>query len=325
MTRSKPLISVVIPCYNEEKNIVRAYKAVRDVFETLPHYDFEIVFTDNHSTDNSFQEMDRLAQEDKRVRVARFSRNFGFNKSLLTGYRLARGKAAIQLDCDLQDPPALFPVFLQKWEEGHDVVAGVRMKRKESPALEATRKIFYRLLNSMSEDNLMEDAGDFRLVDKSVLDQLRELNAATPYVRGLIAVFGRNPVGVPYEREARIYDESKFPVIKLIDLAVEGIVSHSTVPLRISSLAGFGIAGCTFLLALFYIFSRALFGWEWPPGFATQTVLILFGISLNAIFLGIIGEYISRIYQQLQGRPLTVIEKAINLTGETAEQERKAS
>jgi len=309
------LISVVMPVFNEEDNIELAYQAIKTVFETelSEKYVFEIIFTDNHSTDNTYQVLQALALRDSRVRVARFTRNFGFNKSLLAGYRLARGDAAIQLDCDLQDSPTLFGTFLTYWEMGHDVVVGKRNKREENFFLQNARKAFYRFLNRISEDNLAIDGGDFRLVDRSILNKLHKVHDATPYVRGLISTLAARQIMFPYERQSRKFGKSKFPLVRLIGLAIDGIVSHSIVPLRLASLTGLVVATLAFLSALLYLVGRMFFHTRWPSGFATEVVLILFSTSLNAIFLGIIGEYIARIYKQLRYHPLTIIESSINL------------
>jgi dolichol-phosphate mannosyltransferase len=309
----RKLISVLIPVFNEEANVRNAYQRVKAVFDTLPEYAFEIVFTDNASEDQTFQVLQQLAAEDDRVRVARFSRNFGFNRSVLTAYRLARGDAAMQLDCDLQDPPELLTDFLKLWEAGHDVVVGVRRKRTEARWLQAARKLFYRILHSVSDDNMVEDGGDFRLVDRSVIERLRWVEDAEPYTRMLTSLFARNQIGVPYDRSERVAGSSKFPLSKLIGLAIEGFLAHSTAPLRLASIFGLGVAVLTLLLSVFYIVMRLFTDMAQPAGFTTTTVLILLGMALNAIFLGIIGEYLGRIYNQMRRRPLTVIADAVNL------------
>lgn len=310
------LISIVIPVFNEEANIERAYEAVAAVFDRISdRYDFEIVFTDNHSTDRSPEMLAALCARDRRVRMARFSRNFGFNRSVLTGYRLARGDAAVQIDCDLQDSPDLIPEFLDLWTKGHDVVVGVRRQREEGRLLQGARRFFYRVLNRISEDNLVVDGGDFRLIDRSILDQLRTIHDAMPFVRGLTSVLAKNQIGVHYDRQSRQYGQSKFPVRRLTGLAMEGIFAHSTVPLRIASYIGIIVAVVTALLSGFFILGRLMFDANWPAGFATTTVLLLFSISLNAIFLGIIGEYLARIYNQVRWRPTTVIANAVNFDG----------
>jgi dolichol-phosphate mannosyltransferase len=309
------LISIIVPVYNEEPNVRRAYAAIVEALAGIGDVDYEIVFTDNHSTDGTFRELQVLAAADPRVRVLRFARNFGFHRSILTGYRHARGDAAIQIDCDLEDPPSLFPAFIQLWRDGHDVVVGIRTERAEGAATTMLRRVFYRLLRRISDVPLAIDAGDFRLVDRHILDQLRGINDAQPYVRGLISELARNQAGVPYRRGRREFAQSKFPLRQMVKLAMDGIFAYSTVPLRIATYCGLFIAIVTALLAGIYVFYRVLVAREFPPGFATTTVLILFGISLNAIFLGIIGEYVGRIYNQVRTRPTVVIEKMINLGG----------
>ena len=311
--KNRKLISIVVPVFNEEANVEAAYEAIARVFDTLPKYDFEIVFTDNHSEDATFANLTAIAARDKRVRVARFSRNFGFNRSVLTGYRLANGDAAIQLDCDLQDPPEMFSQLLEHWEKGHDVVVGVRRNRKEAWILKLSRKIFYRLLKRFSDDNLVLDGGDFRLVDRSILDMMQVVDDAEPYTRALTSLLASNQIGIPYDRAERVAGESKFPVRRLLGLAMEGFLAHSVAPLRISSFFGVVVAVCTTVVALFYVLLKALGMVEGPAGFTTTTVLILIGISLNAVFLGIIGEYLGRIYNQIRRRPLTIIEASINV------------
>ncbi len=309
------LISIIVPVYNEEANVGTAYAAVNNVFAALaPRYDFEIIFTDNHSSDGTFERIAEIAKSDVRVRAVRFARNFGFQRSVMTGYRLARGDAAIQIDCDLQDPPAIFPKFLALWEQGHDVVVGIRRFRDENKLLQWGRKSYYRLLKRISSDNLMLDSGDFRLIDRSILDQLRRIDDASPYTRGLTSLLASNQTGVPYDRAVREKGQSKFPLVKLIGLAIDGFVAHSTAPLRMASFIGLLIALMTALASVFYLLGRLFFGMEWPEGFATTTILILFGISLNAVFLGVIGEYVGRIYEQVRLRPTTVIERSINMT-----------
>ena len=306
-------ISIVIPVFNEEHNVRLAYDEVMRVLdEVKDRYEIELIFTDNHSTDGTFRELTKLAAEDKRVKVIRFNRNYGFHRSLLTAYRHATGDAAMQIDCDLQDPPRLFLTFLSLWEQGHDVVVGIRQNRPEPRWLLTARRGFYRFLNVIAEHPITPDAGDFRLIDRTVLDHLKWINDMDPYIRGLIASFAVNEARVPYNRAKRQYGASKFPVSKLIGLALDGIYGHSTLPLRVASWCGLIVALLTTLLSAYYLVSALAFGATWPRGFATTTLLILFGISLNAIFLGILGEYVSRIYQQVRQRPLTVVERTIN-------------
>jgi glycosyltransferase involved in cell wall biosynthesis len=308
------LISFVIPIYNEEKNVRTAYEAIRSVFESLVgQYNFEIIFTDNHSTDASYEIVQKIAADDKRVRGVSFARNFGFHRSVLTGYRLAVGDAAMQIDCDLQDPPEVIPAFLGQWEQGNDLVVGIRRERNDGQTHLWARKLFYRLLAKMSDDGIILDSGDFRLLDRSILDQLMTVNDAAPFVRGLTSLLAAKQATVPYDRRPRLEGESKFPLRSLIGLAVNGVLAHSVVPLRVATYTGLVIALITFLLTIAYVIGRLVFDVPMPAGFATTTALLLLGITLNALFLGIIGEYIGRIYNQIRVRPTTVIEQAVNL------------
>lgn len=322
MTVKKKLVSVLIPAFNEEENVARAYETVRKVFDGLPGYDFEIIFTDNHSTDKTFALLKEIAAKDARVRVIRFARNYGYQRSVLVAYKAARGDCSVQIDCDLQDPPELIPELLQHWEQGHQVVYGVRRSLPDGPVTAFARKAFYRLMRSLSEDDLPIDAGEFRLVDRVILDQLREVDDTSPYVRGLISSMGFSQVGVQYDRQARIAGESKFPLRALISLAVDGVLNHSLIPLRIASMTSLVVATITFVVIFVYLIGRLLFGQDWPTGFATTTVLLLMSIMLNAMFLGIIGEYLGRIYMQSKKRPVPIIEASLNNSAKTAAPER---
>lgn len=306
------LISIVVPTYNEEDNVERLYEEVARVFDGLDGYEFEIIFCDNHSEDDTFPRVQKLAQRDGRIRGVRYARNFGFNRSVLTGYRLASGDAAVQLDADLQDPPEMIPVLIEQWERGHDCVVGIRKNRQEAVPLQLARKVFYRLLRRVSDDNIVNDAGDFRLIDHTIISHLRYINDAEPYTRALTSLMAKTQIGVPYSRNVRQAGESKYPLRRLFGLAVEGMIAHSVAPLRFASLVGFIIAGaCT--VAAFLFIALKLFGVsEGPRGFTTTALLILFGVGLNAIFLGIIGEYLGRIYNQLRRRPTTVLEDSVN-------------
>lgn len=307
-------VSIVIPVYNEEKNVDRAYRELSRVMGALSReYRYELVFTDNHSSDRTFELLAAIAAKDKRVRVLSFSRNFGYQRSILTGYLHARGDAAIQIDCDLQDPPDMIPAMLKKWREGYKVVYGVREHRKESFIMRSVRSLFYRILHYLSEEKIPVDAGDFRLIDRAVLNELKNLRDAKPYIRGSIAAMGFAQTGIPYKRDERKYGVSKFKLSSLMDLALDGILNHSVVPLRIATFIGLMTSVVTFLMLCIYVVGKIIFDQAWPAGFATTTVLLLLSISLNAIFLGIIGEYLGRIYLQTKQGPVTIVEKKVNI------------
>jgi dolichol-phosphate mannosyltransferase len=312
-TPARKLLSIVVPVLNEEGNVERLYDAVTKVLASLAdRYDYEFVFTDNHSSDGTFAELEALAGRDPRVRVFRFSRNFGFQRSIFTAYTKARGDAAIQLDCDLQDPPALIVDFVREWENGFKVVYGIRRSRREGWLLGALRRVFYRLIDALSEDDLPHDAGDFRLVDRRVLAELVRTRDHRPYLRGALATMGFDQKGIPYDRQARSHGASKFPLRALLGLAFDGILSHSTVPLRMATYVGLTVSVLTFVSLVGYVVGRVLLGQAWPAGFATTTILILLTLSTNALFLGVIGEYVGRIYHQVRQAPFTIIEAEID-------------
>jgi dolichol-phosphate mannosyltransferase len=309
----KPLVSFVVPVYNEESNVLPFYEAVS--YQALlldERYDFEFVFTDNHSTDRTYELLESLANKDDRIRVFRFSKNFGYQRSIMTGYAKCRGDAAIQLDCDLQDPPELAARFLEHWQEGADVVYGIRVQRSESWAINFARSVFYRFMDMLSEDKIPVDVGDFRLISRRIIDLLCVYEEVQPYLRGTIATMGFKQIGIEYTRAARERGESKFPISKMIALAIDGILNHSTVPLRFSTYFGLTISSVTLIMMSGYVIAKLVLGLNWPAGFTTLAALILLSVSINAMLLGILGEYLGRVYRQLRKEPLTIIERSID-------------
>ena len=196
---------------------------------------------------------------------------------------------------------------------GYKVVYGIRKSRKENWWINSLRKIFYRLIDFLSEDYLPKDAGDFRLIDRKIINVLKQIQDSQPYIRGTIATVGFKQVGIPYDRNARISGKSKFKISDMISLAMDGIINHSIIPLRIATFTGFFVSIIAILLSLIYFIGKLIYGPLWDAGFATTTILILMSIGLNGFFLGIIGEYIGRIYKQVKDSPLTIIEEKINI------------
>ncbi len=314
MITGKPLISIVVPVYNEEQTIPVFYPAVLEVIEPLgAQYDFEFIFTDNHSTDQTPQLLADLALRDDRIRAFRFSRNFGYQRSILTAYLKSSGDAAIQLDCDLQDPPQLIPLFLDTWRQGSDVVYGVRKSRLEGRRWTYARKLFYWLVDFLSEDPIPRDAGDFRLISRRVIEELRRINESSPYLRGTIATLGFRQTGIDYARQARTVGSSKFSFYDSIKLALDGIVNQSVVPLRVATYVGTSVALLTVIASLGYILAYYTVGFRAPAGFTTTTVLILGSLGVNAMLLGIIGEYLGRMYLQMKNRSITIIERELHV------------
>ncbi|SDK91204.1 glycosyltransferase family 2 protein [Aliiruegeria lutimaris] len=305
-------VSILIPALNEQDNVRNTYNRVIAVFDELPGYEPEIIFTDNHSSDRTFEILTEIAAADPRVRVIRFSRNVGYQASVLTAYRSASGACAIQLDCDLQDPPELIPQMLDTWCQGYHVVYGIRRSLPDGPVIAWLRRAFYALIDKISNDDLPRNAGEFRLTDRRILDELRRTDDRSPYVRGLISGMGFNQVGFEYDRQARTAGTSKFPLRSMIALAVDGLINHSLVPLRLASLISLTVGLITFLLLIGYTVGKLVFGQDWPAGFATTTILLLLSMTLNAMFLGILGEYIGRIFLQSKDLHRPLVEAELN-------------
>lgn len=307
----KTLITVSIPIYNEERNIKRLVSRLQKVAEIESKYEFEFLFTDNASTDDGFSLLNGLAQSETRIRVLRFSRNFGFQKSILTNYLNAKGKAAIQLDADMQDPPEMISDFLRKWEEGYKVVYGIRRRRKENPLLHLVRRIYYWLVDSLTQYPVPKNAGDFRLIDDIILKELRHTTEQTPYLRGMISSFGYAQIGIPYDRDIRRAGSSKFSFLQLVEIGIDGITAQSIRPLRIVTIFGVLLSISSTLAILYYLMASYFYFDTIPSGFTTIVLLLLFLIGLNAFLLGLLGEYIGRIFNNTRGLPSTIIQDSI--------------
>jgi glycosyltransferase involved in cell wall biosynthesis len=305
-------VSVLVPAFNEEANVRRCYDAIVETFRKLPGHEYEIIITDNHSTDATFEILKQIAAADPRVKVIRFSRNLGYQRSILAAYKAATGDCSVQIDCDLQDPPHLIPGMLDLWRQGNQVVYGVRRSLKDKWHVALMRRGFYWLINALSEDDLPLNAGEFRLVDRRILDELRRVEDTSPYVRGLISAMGFRQVGFEYDRQGRVAGESKFPFRAMLALGVDAVLNHSLVPLRLASLTSLFVGTVTFLLLMVYLIGWIVFGANWPRGFATTTILLLLSMTLNAMFLGIVGEYVGRIFMQSKRRPVTIVEETLN-------------
>jgi dolichol-phosphate mannosyltransferase len=308
----KPLVSISIPVLNESGNLHNLYQRLQALAVRMQdRCDLEFVFSDNHSDDATWAMLTELAAKDERVRAIRFSKNYGFQRSILANYMHTRGDAVMQIDADLQDPPELLEEFFARWQEGFDVVYGVRRKRPESWLLHNFRRLGYWAIDKVSEHPIPRDVGDFRLMDRKVIDVLLKSKTANPYLRGMIAGIGFNQTGITYDRDARVAGESKFNVNRLIRLGLTAVLNHSTVPLRAASFVGIIILAASVLGTLYYLLLR-VFHPDLPPGLASIHILVLFGIGLNSFLLGIIGEYLLRIYLILRADPVAVIQESLN-------------
>jgi dolichol-phosphate mannosyltransferase len=313
MAPGRPLVSLVVPVFNEEDNVMPFYADVRRVIDPLAsRFDFEFVFTDNHSTDKTPELLRELARTDPRIRAYRLSRNFGYQRSILTAYLKCSGDAAIQLDCDLQDPTDLIVQFMDRWQEGYDVVYGTRVSRLESWKWSLARKVFYWLVDFLSEDPIPLDAGDFRLVTRRVIEELRRIDDTRPYLRGTIATLGFNQIGIDYNRGARVRGKTKFSIYDNVMLALDGIINQSVVPLRVATYIGISVSFATALAIFGYLVAYFTVGFRAPAGFTTVTVLILGSLSINAMLLGILGEYLGRMYLQMKKKSLSIVERELH-------------
>ena len=313
LLNKKPLISISVPVLNEEGNIRVLYDRLCILAKRMENRcDMEFVFSDNHSDDKTWSLLSDLAEKDNRVRAIRFSKNFGFQRSILANYMHTRGDAVMQIDADLQDPPEMLETFFEEWEKGYQVVYGIRKKRPEGTFLRNFRKLGYWLIDRLSESPIPRDAGDFRLIDRKVIHSLAKIRTANPYLRGIIASLGFNQIGIPYERSARTIGQSKFGVSRLVSLGLSAVFNHSTVPLRLASFFGIFILAISVVGALYYFVLKAIYP-ELPRGLASIHILALFGIGLNAFLLGIIGEYILRIYLVLRAEPVAIVEQSLNI------------
>ncbi len=308
----KELISITSPCFNEEENIEELYSRVVSIMETLPEYDFEYVFIDNASTDNTIEVLRELASKDRRVKVIINTRNFGHIRSPYWGIINTKGAATIYLASDLQDPPELIPEFLKQWKVGYKIVLAVKPVAFTNPLMHYLRRTYYRLLDKISEVSITQDATGFGLYDKVVLDHIRAINDPYPFLRGLICELGYKIKTITFNQPRRLRGVSKNNFYSLFDIALLGIVSHSMVPIRIASMLGFLIALLSILSACILLVAKLLFWESIPVGYAPIGIgiLIIFGVLL--FFIGMVGEYVGVIHNQIQRHPIVVEKERIN-------------
>lgn len=304
---SPPALSVVIPLFNEEENLPTLYSRLTAVLgEAEP--DYEIVFVDDGSNDQSSTLLQRLAADDPRIVLVELARNFGHQAAVSAGLDYSRGQAVIVMDADLQDPPEILPRFIAKWREGYEVVYAIREKRKENRLKRVTYAIFYRLLQRIANIKIPPDAGDFCLMDRRVVNLLVSMPERNRFVRGIRSWVGFNQVGLPYERQARYAGQPKYSFSRLVYLALDGLVAFSYMPLRIITMLGLGVSLVSIILALFYTLKKLTSGLN-PPGFATLVVAIFFLAGVQLITIGVIGEYVGRIFEEVKRRPLYVARR----------------
>lgn len=307
-------ISVVIPMYYEEEVAQECYERISKVLSQIEDYEYEIIFVNDGSKDKTLQILENIAKNDKKIKVISFSRNFGHQCAVTAGIKYVTGDAIVIIDADLQDPPELIPEMLKLWEDGHEVIYGKRKTREGESAFKLlTAKMFYKTLNALSDVDIPKDTGDFRLVDRKVIDVINELPEHNKFLRGLFSWVGFKQVPYEYERKERFAGRTKYPLKKMLKLASDGIISFSTKPLKL--LGGLGIISIIIsLIILLYSIISWIFnlnnltaGWT-----SIMVTLTLFsGIQLLSIW--IMSEYIGRIYDETKQRPQYIIDKKINI------------
>jgi glycosyltransferase involved in cell wall biosynthesis len=305
----RPLISIVTPFFNEGVGVLHFYQTLTHSLDNLTDFDFEIICIDDGSKDETLSHLIDSSKKDPRIIVLELSRNFGKEAAMSAGIDEAKGDCVIPIDADLQDPPSLISIMLKEWQKGAEVVLAKRIDRSTDSFMKRkTAEIFYRLHNALSSLKIPENVGDFRLMDRVVVDALKKLPERQRFMKGLFAWVGFNTVTIEYIREARFAGSSKFSSWKLWNFAIEGVTSFSLVPLKVWTYLGFlGSLFATFY-ATFIIIRTWIFGID-LPGYASLLVVMLFFGSLQLMSLGIIGEYIGRIYFESKQRPLYIIKK----------------
>ena len=306
------LISVVTPCYNEEENVQTLYEQIKAVFEEIGTYRYEHILIDNASTDNTVAIIKSIAQHDKNVKLIVNTRNFGHIRSPQYAILQAQGDAVILMVSDLQEPPALIKDFIQKWEEGYKIVAGVKPQSQESDLMFAIRKSYYHLISKISDVQLIKNFTGFGLYDQCVIKILRDIDDPYPYFRGLISEIGYEIAQIPYMQLARKRGISKNNFYTLYDSAMLGITSHSKIPLRLATMAGFLLSALSFLAAMIFFALKLIFWQHIPIGIAPLAISLFFFSSVQLFFIGLLGEYIGAIHTQTLKRPLVIEKERIN-------------
>lgn len=303
----RPELTVVIPAFNEQENVEPMYRrlvaALEEVVDGL-----EVLFVDDGSSDGTWRAVSVLAARDRRVRGIRFARNFGHQAALTAGVDAARGRAAVIIDADLQDPPEVIPEMVARWREGFEVVYGQRVEREgETWFKKTTAAAFYRLMQRITNVRIPVDTGDFRLMGERALAAFRSLPERNRFIRGLVSWIGFRQTAVRYARASRAAGETKYPVRKMVAFALDGITSFSFLPLRIGTALGFLVSLLSFLYIVIVIVLKAL-GINYP-GYTSMMASILFLGGVQLIMIGILGEYLARVFEEVKGRPIYLVDE----------------
>lgn len=320
--KKKKLISIVTPCYNEEGNIDELFERIRETMSTLP-YEYEHIFIDNHSTDSTIEKIRAIAVRDPHVKLIINARNFGPLRSPYHAILQSTGDACVLIASDLQDPPEIIAEFLQKWEEGYKTVMAVKPESEESKFIFFIRKLYYRIISSISEIPLVSNATGSGLYDRCVIEELKKINDPYPYFRGLVCEIGFPIAKVPFKQPKRKRGVTKNNFYSLYDTAMLGITSHSKVPLRLMTIAGFALSTLSLLIAIIYFIVKLFFWNSFALGLAPILIGMFFFGAIQLFSIGVLGEYIGMIYTQVRKHPLVVESERINFES-TINNDKKA-
>ncbi|HLY62071.1 MAG TPA: glycosyltransferase family 2 protein [Terriglobia bacterium] len=314
------LLSVIVPCANEEEVLRETHRRLSNALNLIGMA-FEILYVDDGSTDSTMKLLRELQESDSQVRVVCLSRNFGHQLAITAGMEHAAGDALVVIDADLQDPPEVIAEFVERWRAGYDVAYGVRTEREGETAFKLwTAKVFYRLIGRLSDTKISVDSGDFRLLDRKVAGALLAMPERDRFIRGMVSWLGFSQVAVPYRRAARLAGKTKYPLFKMVRFAADGIVSFSTTPLRMATWFGFIVSALAVLGIFFALYAR-LFEKDWVKGWASTLIPVLFLGGVQLICLGIIGEYVGRIYGESKRRPLYLVQERLGFAVQPREHE----
>lgn len=301
-------VSIIIPAYNEQESLPLLYKELTSVIDKLTVYEWEIMFINDGSRDKTLEVLQQLREKDNRVNYIDMSRNFGKEICLLAGFDHVTGDCAIIMDADLQHPPTVIPDFLKKWEEGYDDVYAIRQTRgKESWLRKNFSLLFYKILQKTTRVDVLQNVGDFRLLDRKCIDMLCQMRESERYTKGMYCWIGCKKTGVEFQQGDRIAGESSWNFLSLLSLAIEGITSFTIAPLRLATISGVFIAVCAFIY-LIYIIGKAIIWGDPVAGYPSLMAVILFIGGIQLLFLGIIGEYLGRVFNESKKRPTYFIQ-----------------
>ena len=313
---NKKLVTILVPAYNEEEVLNMLYDRLSSIMNSMPSYEFEILFVNDGSKDNTLNIIQELREHDKRVCYVNLSRNFGKETAMIAGLDYSKGDAVIIIDADLQDPPELIPEMISLWEQGYDDVYAKRKSRKGETWLKKfTSKMYYKTLQSFTKIEIQKDTGDFRLLDKRCVEALKQFRECQRYTKGLFSWIGYNKKEILYDRDPRAAGKTKWNYKKLINLSIDGITSFTTAPLRWATITGIFISIAGFIYMLFIIIKTLAYGID-VPGYSSTMVVMLFLGGIQLIFLGIIGEYLGRAFYESKHRPIYFVDR-YNETKET--------